>query len=47
MKIDTSLIEGFDEMSAEDKIKALTEYEYDVPEDKSLELKRQKELIDK
>lgn len=47
MKIDTSLIEGFDEMSAEEKLSALMEYEYDVPEDKSLELKRQKELIDK
>ena len=47
MKIDTSRIEGFEEMSPEEKLAALMEYEYEVPEDKTLELKRQKELIDK
>ena len=47
MKIDTSRIEGFDEMSPEEKLQALIDYEYEVPEDKSLELERQKALIDK
>lgn len=32
MKIDTSKIEGYEEMSAEDKLKALEAFEVDVPE---------------
>ena len=31
MKIDTAKIEGFEEMSAEDKVKALTEFEFETP----------------
>ena len=31
MKIDTAKIEGFEEMSAEDKVKALTEFEFEAP----------------
>lgn len=31
MKIDTAKIEGFDEMSVEDKLKALTEFEFETP----------------
>ena len=40
MKIDTTLINGFDEMSDADKLKALTEFEYEVPEDRSDEIGR-------
>lgn len=45
-KIDTSKIVGFDEMSAEDKVKALTEYEIETP-DNGAEIARYKELISK
>ena len=34
MKIDTAKIIGFDEMSVEDKLKALTEYEFETPAQK-------------
>lgn len=51
MKIDTAQIEGFDKMTPEQKLEALTNYEY---EDHSTELaqaradnKKQKDLIDK
>lgn len=47
MRIDTNLIEGFDEMSADEKLNALLGYEYEVPEDRTADLKKQKELIDK
>lgn len=43
-KIDTSKIEGYDSMSAEDKLKALEEYEY---EDNADELEKQKNLLSK
>ena len=43
-KIDTSKIEGYDSMSAEDKLKALEEYEY---EDNADELEKQKGLLSK
>ena len=43
-KIDTSKIEGYDAMSAEDKLKALEEYEY---EDNADELEKQKNLLSK
>lgn len=46
-KIDTSLIEGYESMSAEEKLKALANYEFDVPEDKSAELAKLKQLNDK
>ena len=41
-KIDTSKIEGYDSMSAEDKLKALEEYEY---EDNADELENQKKIF--
>jgi len=51
MKIDTSKIEGYSEMSAEDKLKALEEYEFDDKSDKIAELeekyKKAKESFDK
>ena len=37
MKIDTAKIENYAEMSAEDKIKALEEYEFEAPAPKELE----------
>lgn len=43
-KIDTSKIEGYESMSADDKLKALEEFEY---EDNAAELKKQKELLSK
>ena len=43
-KIDTTKIEGYDTMSAEDKLKALEGYEY---EDNSSELEKQKNLLSK
>lgn len=47
MKIDVSKIEGYAEMSAEDKLKALEEYEIDVPKDNSEEVKNLKESLSK
>lgn len=44
MKIDTSRIEGYADMSTEDKIKALEGFEY---EDNAAELSRQKNAISK
>ena len=43
-KIDATKIAGYDEMSAEEKIKALLDYEYN---DNSTELKRYKDSITK
>ena len=43
-KIDTSKIEGYADMSAEDKLKALEAFEYD---DNSSELERQKNALSK
>lgn len=36
-RIDTTKIEGYEEMSAEDKLKALTEYEFDIPANPEVE----------
>lgn len=45
-KIDTSLIEGFAEMSAEEQTNALLSYEFEVPEDLSGKVAEQKKMID-
>lgn len=47
MKIDVSKIVGYEEMSAEDKLKALEEYEFDIPKDNSEEVKNLKESLSK
>ena len=47
MKIDTTRIEVYAEMSAEDKLKALEEYEIDIPKDNSEEVKNLKESLSK
>jgi hypothetical protein len=47
MKIDTSKITGYSEMSAEDKLKALEEYEFEAPKDNSEEVKNLKESLSK
>lgn len=46
-KIDLSKIEGYAEMSAEDKIKALEALELDVPDDMSQEVKKWKDQFDR
>ena len=46
-KIDFSKIEGYAAMSAEDKLKALEGYEYDIPEDMAPEAKKWKEQFDR
>jgi len=45
MKIDVTKIENYAEMSAEDKLKALEEYEFDVPKDNSSEVTSLKEAL--
>ena len=49
MKIDTTKIEGFDEMSVEDKLKALTEFEFEAPapKDNSEEVNKLKTALSK
>lgn len=49
MKIDTAKIEGFEEMSVEDKLKALTEFDFPAPESKedSDEVKKLKTALSK
>lgn len=47
MKIDVTKIEGYAEMSAEDKLKALEEYEFDVPKDNSAEISNLKDALSK
>lgn len=49
MKIDTAKIIGFDEMSVEDKLKALTEYEFETPapKDNSDEVTKLKTALSK
>ena len=44
MKVDVSKIEGYAEMSAEEKLKALEEYEFEAP-DNSNEVKNLKESL--
>lgn len=46
-KIDTSTIEGFDEMSAEDKLNALMGYEFEVPKTDNTEVERLKASLSK
>jgi hypothetical protein len=47
MKIDTSKINGYAEMTAEDKLKALEEYEFETPapKDESEEVKKLKTAL--
>lgn len=47
MKIDVTKIDGYENMSAEDKLKALEEYEFDTPKDNSEEVKNLKESLSK
>lgn len=50
MKIDVSKIDGYAEMSAEDKLKALEEYEFETPiitKDSSEEVKNLKDALSK
>ena len=47
MKIDTSKITGYAEMSAEEKLKALEEYEIEAPQDNSAEVTNLKEALSK
>ena len=47
MKIDTSKITGYAEMSAEEKLKALEEYEIETPKDNSTEVNNLKEALSK
>ena len=47
MKIDTSKITGYAEMSAEEKLNALEEYEFEAPKDNSTEVNNLKEALSK
>lgn len=47
MKIDVSKIEGFEEMSAEDKIKALTDFEIEAPQPDTTEITKLKAALSK
>ena len=47
MKIDTSKITGYAEMSAEEKLKALEDFEIEVPNDNSNEVNNLKEALSK
>lgn len=47
MKIDTSKINGYAEMTAEDKLKALEEYEIETPKDNSEEINKLKASLSK
>ena len=47
MKIDTTKITGYAEMSAEEKLKALEEYEIEAPKDNSAEVSNLKEALSK
>ena len=47
MKIDVSRIEGFEEMSAEDKIKALTDFEIEAPQPDTTEITKLKAALSK
>ena len=47
MKIDTSKIHGYAEMSAEEKLKALEEFEIEAPQDNSAEVTNLKEALSK
>lgn len=47
MRIDTTKITGYAEMSAEEKLKALEEYEIEAPKDNSLEMNNLKDALSK
>lgn len=47
MKLDTTSIAGFEEMSAEEKVKALLDYEIEVPTKESDEVTRLKNALSK
>lgn len=47
MKLDTNSIAGFEEMSAEEKVKALLDYEIEVPTKESDEVTRLKNALSK
>ena len=47
MKIDTSKITGYAEMTAEEKLKALEEFEIEAPKDNSAEVSNLKEALSK
>ena len=47
MRIDTTKITGYAEMSAEEKLKALEEYEIEAPKDNSAEVSNLKEALSK
>ena len=47
MKIDTSKITGYAEMSAEEKLKALEEFEIEAPKDNSTEVANLKDALSK
>lgn len=47
MKIDTSTIEGFEEMSAEDKLNALLGYEFEAPKQDNSEIDKLKASLSK
>ena len=47
MKIDTTKITGYAEMSAEEKLKALEEFEIEAPKDNSAEVTNLKEALSK
>lgn len=46
-KIDVSTIENYENMSVEEKLKALTEYEFTVPEDNTSEMDKLKTALSK
>ena len=45
MKIDTSKIEGYEDMSAEDKLKALEDFDIEAPKDNSEEIAKLKTAL--
>ena len=45
MKIDTRTIPGFEEMSVEDKLKAMEDFEFEVPKDNSDEVSKLKTAL--
>lgn len=47
MKVDTAKIAGYADMSAEEKLKALEEYEFEVPDTNSGEIERLKAALSK
>lgn len=46
-KIDTTKIEGYEDMTAEEKLKALTEYEFETPKSDNTEIEKLKATVSK